>query len=431
MAIIVPVATKFDDSGLKKAKKGFGGFGKSLKGLLGGVAIAAGFAAITGALKDSVKAAAADVKSQKLLALQLKNTTKATKAQIDAVEDYLGKLSMQVGIQDDELRPSFSNLVRQVPNVNKAQKMFTLALDASAASGKPLGTIVNALGKYYNGNKTALIRLFPELKNSKNAMDQLAESTKGAARASADPFSRFEVAVGELSEQFGKKLLPEVIKFVDYLTETVVPEVSQFIEDMSDPDTDAGQIFQQLKDFAVEFFDTIKEIAASEEFKENLERVLFVAEKLLGVLEAINNPKGWFEESANQLTAKLITSSPFASVEAIQDLGKTEGLSLSKTQAARALKDYIGGADGNPDTPWPMAKGGVVMPRAGGTIARIGEAGQPEAVIPLDRWKAMAGGGKGGSTYNITIIGGGANLGQTVVDAIKGYERTNGSGWRS
>ena len=78
-----------------------------------------------------------------------------------------------------------------------------------------------------------------------------------------------------------------------------------------------------------------------------------------------------------------------------------------------------------------FANGGVVMPRVGGTIARIGEAGQPEAVIPLDRWKAMTGGGKGGSTYNITIIGGGANLGQTVVDAIKGYERTNGSGWRS
>jgi hypothetical protein len=78
-----------------------------------------------------------------------------------------------------------------------------------------------------------------------------------------------------------------------------------------------------------------------------------------------------------------------------------------------------------------FANGGVVMPRVGGTIARIGEAGQPEAVIPLDRWKSMTGGGKGGSTYNITIVGGGANLGQTVVDAIKGYERTNGSGWRS
>ena len=31
-----------------------------------------------------------------------------------------------------------------------------------------------------------------------------------------------------------------------------------------------------------------------------------------------------------------------------------------------------------------MAEGGIVMPRAGGTIARIGEAGKAEAVIPLD-----------------------------------------------
>lgn len=41
-----------------------------------------------------------------------------------------------------------------------------------------------------------------------------------------------------------------------------------------------------------------------------------------------------------------------------------------------------------------LAEGGVVMPRAGGTTATIGEAGQPEAVIPLDdeRAQSMIGG---------------------------------------
>lgn len=39
-----------------------------------------------------------------------------------------------------------------------------------------------------------------------------------------------------------------------------------------------------------------------------------------------------------------------------------------------------------------LAEGGVVMPRPGGTQAIIGEAGQPEAVIPLDKMGGMGGG---------------------------------------
>jgi hypothetical protein len=59
----------------------------------------------------------------------------------------------------------------------------------------------------------------------------------------------------------------------------------------------------------------------------------------------------------------------------------------------------------------PLAKGGVVMPSAGGTLAQIGEAGRPERIEPLDpdglskRDKAMIemlSGGRG-SGINITI----------------------------
>ena len=46
----------------------------------------------------------------------------------------------------------------------------------------------------------------------------------------------------------------------------------------------------------------------------------------------------------------------------------------------------------------PLAEGGVVLPRPGGTQAIIGEAGQAEAVIPLDKFGG--GGGFGGNTIN-------------------------------
>jgi hypothetical protein len=48
-----------------------------------------------------------------------------------------------------------------------------------------------------------------------------------------------------------------------------------------------------------------------------------------------------------------------------------------------------------------MAGGGILMPRPGGTLATLGEAGQPEAVIPLGR-------------------GGGAGLGPSIVINVAG-----------
>jgi len=78
-----------------------------------------------------------------------------------------------------------------------------------------------------------------------------------------------------------------------------------------------------------------------------------------------------------------------------------------------------------------LAEGGIVMPRPGGVLANIGEGGQAEAVIPLDRMKDF--GGKGGNTYNITVNGGvgsGATIGKSIVDAIKAYERSSGAVWQ-
>lgn len=56
----------------------------------------------------------------------------------------------------------------------------------------------------------------------------------------------------------------------------------------------------------------------------------------------------------------------------------------------------------------PLAEGGIVLPRAGGTQATIGEAGQAEAVIPLDRMGEF---GMGGGGSNITIVVNGGMLG--------------------
>jgi hypothetical protein len=79
-----------------------------------------------------------------------------------------------------------------------------------------------------------------------------------------------------------------------------------------------------------------------------------------------------------------------------------------------------------------LAEGGIIMPQPGGVLANIGEGGQAEAVIPLDRLGDFTG-GKAGNTYNINVSGGvgsGPGIGKAIVDAIKSYERTSGAVWQ-
>ena len=72
-----------------------------------------------------------------------------------------------------------------------------------------------------------------------------------------------------------------------------------------------------------------------------------------------------------------------------------------------------------------LHEGGVVTSP---TLAMIGEGGQPEAVIPLDRLGDFGG---GHTTFNITVNAGmgtdGRHVGNQIVSALKAWERTNGS----
>lgn len=74
-----------------------------------------------------------------------------------------------------------------------------------------------------------------------------------------------------------------------------------------------------------------------------------------------------------------------------------------------------------------LADGGIVMPKPGGTLANLAEAGQPEAIVPLDRFGQF---GETNNNFNITVNAGiGADpvsIGREVVNAIKRYESVSG-----
>jgi hypothetical protein len=260
--INIPVAFKLNSKALKDAKHELGGFGESLKKGLEFAGLAMGAKEVFDLAKESVMLAAQDIRSRKLLDLQIKNSTHSTEAQVKASEKYLDSLSLQIGKTKNELRPALANAVRGTGSLASAQKLLKIAYDGSAASGKPVNMVMQALIKAQNGQLTGLYRLAPQLKKTKGGLDDFAASVKGAAAASANPFDRFQVAVDELKIKFGDLLLPMISKFVDYLTTTVVPAVSGFFDEVANPKTDVGKSFLGIKKAVEQTFNGVRDFFA-------------------------------------------------------------------------------------------------------------------------------------------------------------------------
>jgi hypothetical protein len=223
----------------EKEVEGFGNklgeFGKKAAAAFA-VAAAAAAAYAGKLLIDGVKAAIEDEKAQVKLAQTLENTTGATREQIKAVEDQILKMSLATGVADDKLRPSFEKLVRATNDVEKAQKLQTLALDIAAGSGKDLETVSVALAKAYDGNNTSLQRLgvglsAAELKSMSfdDVTKSLAETFGGQASVQADTFSgkmaRMQVAFDEAKESVGARLLPILTNLLDKFNNNLAPAV--------------------------------------------------------------------------------------------------------------------------------------------------------------------------------------------------------------
>jgi len=293
MAVILPIVTKFSDIGIRKAQSSFGGLSKSIGKLAGAAGLAVGLGSVVSLLKESAVAATADAKSQKLLALQLRTTTKATAQQIAVNEEWLSTLSMAVGVMDDELRPVLANAVRSTGSLATGQKLLAIALDGATASGKPVEAVMAALLRAHNGNTKALYRLAPELKKTKGGLDDYAASVKGAAEAGANPFDRFAVTIDTIKEKLGVILLPIITKFVNYLQAEVLPRVSKFLDDIQNPKTEIGQAWVDLQATISGLVETFADFFR--QFSENgdaLEGLINAMNSILKALPALLAIKG-------------------------------------------------------------------------------------------------------------------------------------------
>ena len=235
----IPIVTQFNGDGIKKAIKSFKQLESAsdkVKFVLkaGAVAGVAAFAAIGAAayqagqaLAGFAKMAADDQKAQKQLALSIRASTKATDQQIAAVEDWIDTTQRATGIADDELRPAYARIIRSTKDFEKAQRLLRLALDVSAATGKPLKMVTEALSKAYDGSNTAITRLGLGYDKAKlkgmefnEIQKDLEKRFSGSALDNAQTFegtlARFKITMDELKETLGAAVLPYLKKLAEY-----------------------------------------------------------------------------------------------------------------------------------------------------------------------------------------------------------------------
>jgi hypothetical protein len=206
------------------------GLGKAFDFVKKGAFIALGaLTAVAGAATAAVAAAAADEASQKSLEAQLIRSAGATTAQVHATEAFIEQAMLATGVADDELRPALSSLVRGTGDLATAQGALKTVLDVSAATGKGVQEVADAVSKAYGGNTKAIKQLSPELfklikdgASVDEVMQSLASTFGGAASTAANTaqgkFKNLTIQLEEAKEAIGTALLPVFEVMVTALT---------------------------------------------------------------------------------------------------------------------------------------------------------------------------------------------------------------------
>jgi hypothetical protein len=256
--IIIDIAAEFTgNKAFKSAETSTDKLTKNIKNMAKTLGVAFSATAVLNYAKASVKAAAADEKAQKQLALALKNVGLGRDAA--ASEDFIQRLQSEFGVVDDKLRPAYQQLAVATGNTAQSQKLLQIALDISASTGRDLASVTSAISKAYLGNNTALGKLGVGIskadlkaKSFDEVMNQLSTTFAGAATASANTFQgsmdKLSVASANVQEIIGKGII-DALKGLS--EDTTVDDLAKGMEDFALFTADAirgvGVLLEALK----------------------------------------------------------------------------------------------------------------------------------------------------------------------------------------
>ena len=265
-ALTISLAAEFvGKNAFKQADKATDKLSKNVKKLAGVLGVTFGVGAVLAFGKASVKAAAADEKAQKQLALALKNV--GLGRDVASSEAYISRLQTEFGILDDDLRPAYQSLAIATRSSTEAQNLLGVALDVAAANSLDVVTVSKALSKAYLGNNTALAKLGIGIskadlatKSFDEIMKDLAKTFKGAASQSANTFSgkmaRLTVSIENAKEVLGKGLIDSFMILTD---SAGIEQLQVKIEEFA---TSASEGFKKLAGFLKENETLVKSILA-------------------------------------------------------------------------------------------------------------------------------------------------------------------------
>ena len=448
-----------------------------------------GLTALSGMAVGAVRAAEeAEVADRRLanIAESMNLFGASTDQVVKRMTEFADATMLATGVDDEIIKSTqaklltFKELAVTADDVGGAMDRATLAaLDLAAAGfgeaeqnavqlGKALQdpvkgiTALGRAGVTFTDQEKAKIATLVESNKMLEAQDVILSAIEtqvgGTAEATATGSSKMTAAFGEMSESIGKALLP--------LVQTLVPVMVGFfniVAENSGVVTVLAGIFAAL---------AVAILAVNFALNANpiVKVITLIAALAAGVALLINSLVnlygGWdklFKDIATWLAGFVIgfknalnaIGSFFASIfDALGGiargalngiLGFIEGYINFIISGVNGLLNLINRVLGAgkaiginvqiptiPTVKIPrLAEGGIVMPRPGGVLANIAEGGEAEAVIPLSKMGRF---GQGQTTYNITVSGGlatGSDIGRSVVNAIRDFERQSGTAWRS
>jgi hypothetical protein len=345
---------------LNKADNDVASFGDKVSdfGKKAGLAFAAaGAAAVAYAGKlaiDGVKSAIADAAAQEKLALTLKNVTGATDNQIAATEDYITKTSLAFGVTDDDLRPSLERLARATGDVEKAQKLQTVAIDVAAGSGKSLEAVTNAMAKAAEGNTAALSKLGIGLTSAQlktMSMDQitakLANTFENQASTQADTFqgklNRLTIAFDEGKETVGAFILDAITPMVEIIVKNVIPAIQDFTSNLGEKLQPVMKVIQPIINGLRSAFNSVSSALRDnnqelQPFYNFMKAIYNFAKDYLAPV--IGETLGLAFKALGKIIAGIIDT--FA--DFINQISKIKNLIDSIASAGSAVKNFVTGA---------------------------------------------------------------------------------------
>jgi len=238
--VVIDIAAEFTGKkAFKQAETSTDKLSKGVKSLAKTLGAAFGAQQVLAFAKASVKAAAADEKAQKQLALALKNV--GLGRDVAASEAFIQKLQSEFGVLDDKLRPAYQQLAVATGDTAQSQKLLQIALDISASTGRDLASTTSAISKAYLGNNTALGKLGVGIskadlkaKSFDDIMNQLSTTFAGSATASANTFQgsmdKLAVASANVQEIIGKGLIDS---FKILSEDTSVDDLANSMQDLA------------------------------------------------------------------------------------------------------------------------------------------------------------------------------------------------------